>query len=114
VNETSSGSRSVRAHQLAWLAAGLRRAASSCGVELPASYSEAITRDGIEFCDQLAVTQIGRGVVIHTAPEESDRLPIILGYADSLGHWYRNGQRHSSTARNHPEWKPARARSLER
>ena len=113
MNQISSVARSVRAHQLAWLAAGLRRAASSLGVQLPASYSEAVTRDGLQLCDQLAVTQIGTGVVIHTAPEECDRLPIIIGYADGLGQWYRNGQRHGIPGRNGPEDGAARARRLE-
>ena len=113
MNKTSSVARSVRAHQLAWLAAGLRRAAGSLGVQLPASYSEAITRDGLRLYDQLAVTQIGRGVVIHTASEESDRLPIIIGYADGFGQWYRNEQRHGIAGENGPDANTARARRLE-
>ena len=79
---------------MAWVAAGLRRAASSFGVALPASYSEAVARDGLERCPQLAVSRLGRGAVIHTAPETPEQLPIVLGYADATGQWYRDGHRH--------------------
>jgi hypothetical protein len=81
-------------HTVAWVAAGLRRAASSFGVALPASYSETVARDGLRRCPQLAVSQLGRGAVIHTAPESQDQLPIVLGYADATGQWHRDGRRH--------------------
>lgn len=113
MNQSPNVSSSIRVHRVAWLAAGIRRAATSLGVQLPASYSEAVTRDGLQFCEELALTQIGRGVVIHTAPGSSDRLPIILGYADGLGQWYRNGQKHS-TAQNRVELGTTHARRLGR
>jgi hypothetical protein len=33
-------------------------------------------------------------VVIHTAPQSKDRLPIVVGYADARGQWHRDGSRH--------------------
>ncbi len=81
-------------HTVAWVAAGLRRATGGFGVALPASYSEAVARDGLQRCPQLAVRRLGRGAVIHTAPESPQELPIVLGYADATGQWYRDGRRH--------------------
>ena len=82
-------------HRVAWVAAGLRRAARTFGVELPASYTERVAAQGLASCEQLAVTGHGDGIVIHTAPESQGPLPIILGYADPSGQYYRDGRRHS-------------------
>lgn len=82
-------------HRVAWVAAGLRRAARTFGVELPASYTEAVAAQGLACCEQLAVTGHGAGIVIHTAPESDGPLPVILGYADPAGQYYRDGRRHS-------------------
>jgi hypothetical protein len=82
-------------HRLIWLAAGLRRAAQEAGVDLPVDYARRVVVDGIRLCDQLGVTPIGRGIAIHTAPTDARQLPILLGYADPAGQWYRDGSRHS-------------------
>lgn len=82
-------------HRLLWLAAGLRRAAQEAGVDLPVDYTRRVAVDGIHLCDQLGVTRIGRGVAIHTAPADARQLPILLGYADPAGQWYRDGSRHT-------------------
>jgi hypothetical protein len=82
-------------HRLAWLAAGLRRAAHNAGVDLPVDYAQRVAADGMRLCHQLAVTPIGHGVAVHTAPEDDRRLPILLGYADRSGQWYRDGSRHT-------------------
>jgi hypothetical protein len=82
-------------HRLLWLAAGLRRAAQDAGVDLPGDYAQRVAIDGIRLCDQLGVTPIGRGVAIHTAPTDTRQLPILLGYADPAGQWYRDGSRHT-------------------
>jgi hypothetical protein len=91
-----------RAHELAWLAAGLRRAAAGLDVNLPVSYSETVAADGVRFCEQLGVTRIGDGVAIHTAPEPPDQLPVLLGYADPTGQWYRDGRRHHPISTTSP------------
>jgi hypothetical protein len=83
-----------RRHRLLWLAAGLRRATQDAGVDLPVDYAQRVALDGIRLCDQLGVTPIGRGVAIHTAPTDTRQLPILLGYADAAGQWYRDGSRH--------------------
>ena len=82
------------AHQLAWVAAGLRRAAAEAGVELPIDYSHRVAADALSRAGQVALTRLGAGVVIHTAPDTPDRLPEVLGYADAAGQWYRDGSRH--------------------
>jgi hypothetical protein len=87
-----------RRHRLVWLAAGLRRAAHDAGVDLPVDYAQLVAVDGIRLCDQLGVTRIGHGVAIHTAPEDDRQLPILLGYADAAGQWYRDGSRHAPPA----------------
>jgi hypothetical protein len=83
------------------VAAGLRRAANQLGVTLPVDYSVEVARDGLRRCPQLAVTALGCGAVIHTAPDDPKQLPIVIGYADPAGQWYRDGRRHRSPA--HPE-----------
>lgn len=87
----------LQRHQLGRLAAGIRCAARRSGVTLTPSYSERVAVDGLALCGRLGVTVLGEGVVIHTAPETNDQLPIFLGYADSNGEWLRDGSRHAST-----------------
>jgi len=81
-------------HQLTWTAAGLRRAARENGVELPVDYSRRVAADGMSRCDQIGVTRLGSGVIIHTLPGSPSELPIVVAYADSGGQWYRDGGRH--------------------
>ena len=82
-------------HRLAWVTAGLRRAARDAGVDLPAVYARQVAADGLRSCDQLGVTRLDTGVVLHTAPDTPDQLPAVLGYADTTGQWYRDGSRHT-------------------
>ena len=49
------------------------------------------SEDGLALCDQLGVTKLGIGVVLHTAPETPKELPRLLGYADNTGQWYPDG-----------------------
>jgi hypothetical protein len=81
-------------HQIDWVASGLRRAASDAGVILPVDYSRTVAADGLSREPGLGVTRLGVGVVIHTTPEGTRRLPLVLGYADARGQWYRDGRRH--------------------
>lgn len=81
-------------HQIEWVAAGLRRAAASQGVELPVSYARRVAADGLAHEADLGVTRLGAGVVLQTSPQATDRLPVVLGYADAQGQWHRDGRRH--------------------
>ena len=81
-------------HQIQWVASGLRQAAADVGVELPLSYSLALAADGLAREPELALTRLGSGVVVHTKPRDERRLPMVLGYADARGQWYRDGRRH--------------------
>ena len=81
-------------HDLEWVAAGLRRAAAAQGLEPPVSYARRVAAEALGQEAELGVTRLGAGVVIHTAPEAKDRLPIMVGYADGPGQWYRDGSRH--------------------
>jgi hypothetical protein len=85
-------------HQIEWAASGLRRAAADAGVVLPVTYSQSVATDGLAREPELGVTRLGAGVVIHTQPDSEDRLPIVLGYADGRGQWYRDGRRHTHLA----------------
>lgn len=82
---------SPTAHQIEWVAAGLRQAASEAGVLVPTSYSRAVAADGVGRGADVGVTRIGGGVVFHTHPGR----PVVLGYADPRGQWYRDGRRHT-------------------
>ena len=81
-------------YQIQWVASALRQAAAEAGVELPLSYSLALAADGLAREPELALTRLGSGVVVHTKPRDERRLPMVLGYADARGQWYRDGRRH--------------------
>jgi hypothetical protein len=85
-------------HQIEWTASGLRRAAANAGIELPVTYSQSVATDGLARESELGVTRLGTGVVIHTQPNSDKQLPIVLGYADGRGQWYRDGRRHTDPA----------------
>lgn len=85
-------------HQVAWVAAGLRIAAREAGVDAPVDYAHRVTADGLGQANQLGVTPLGAGVVIHTAPDRPDQLPVVLGYADRDGQWLRDGRRYHPAA----------------
>jgi hypothetical protein len=85
-------------HQIEWAASALRRAAADVGVELPVTYSQSVATDGLAREAELGVTRLGAGLVIHTQPDSENRLPIVLGYADGRGQWYRDGRRHTDLA----------------
>jgi len=81
-------------HQVGWVAEGLRRAAAGQGVELPVAYAGRVATEGLAREDELGVTRLGAGVVIHTVPQAKDHLPVVVGYADARGQWHRDGTRH--------------------
>ena len=83
-----------RRQQVRAVVEGLRAAAREAGAELPAVYAEEIALDGLALCDQLGITRLGDGVVLHTAPEGAKDLPKLLGYADGSGQWYRDGTKY--------------------
>jgi len=98
-------------HQIEWAASGLRRAAASAGVAIPVDYGQAVAADGLARSPELGVTRLGAGVVLHTQPSSSRELPVVVGYADPRGQWYRDGRRH--TAAPSPDVAPLTAVSEE-
>jgi hypothetical protein len=76
------------------LAVALHRAAHEADVELPRSYVLRVAATIAKSEGELGASRLGNGVVLHTVPATKDRLPIIVGYADSRGQWYRDGSRH--------------------
>ncbi len=99
--------RSASDHQIEWTAAGLRRAATDAGVALPVDYSQAVAADGLARATDLAVTRLGAGVVLHTQPSSDRERPVVVGYADGRGQWYRDGHRHTTPTA--PDTAPAAA-----
>jgi hypothetical protein len=81
-------------HDIEWAASRLRRAAAEAGVDLPIAYSRTVAGDGLAKEASLGVTRLGAGIVFHTSPDVPTRLPLVLGYADNHGQWYRDGRRH--------------------
>jgi hypothetical protein len=81
------------------VAAGLISAAHNAGIELNRSYADTVATHGLAQCGQLGVTNLGNGVVIHTAPENPSELPVVLGYADETGEWLPDGNRHDPADR---------------
>lgn len=106
-----AAARRVSRHQVEWAASGLRRAATEAGVALPIDYSQAVAADGLARANELAVTRLGAGVVLHTQPSADRELPVVVGYADGRGQWYRDGHRHTTTTV--PDTTPAAAASEE-
>jgi len=80
-------------HRVEWVAAALRRAAQAAGVQLTVRYSRRVATDGLASAEQLGVTRLGNGVVMHTASEAPDHLPVVVGYADRSGQWCADGRR---------------------
>lgn len=93
-HRAAASSTALVAHRLARVAASLRTAARDAGVELTQSYAEHLVVEGLAKCDQLGVTRLGDGVVIHTAPDSRGKLPVVLGIAGGGGEWLRDGRRH--------------------
>jgi hypothetical protein len=81
-------------HNCARLACRLRSAARDASVEISPSYAARLVADGFSLCDQIGVTRLGRGVVIHTAPDSDQQRPVVLGYADADGEWVMHGSHH--------------------
>ena len=98
-----------RRQQVKAVVEGLRAAALEAGTELPVVYAERIALDGLALCDQLGVTRLGDGVVLHTAPEGARDLPKLLGYADGSGQWYRDGTKYLA---EQPEGRPAATKEV--
>jgi glycosyltransferase A (GT-A) superfamily protein (DUF2064 family) len=96
-------------HQVAWVAAGIRMAAREGGVDMPVDYVRRITTDGLMQKNRLGVSRLGSGVVIHTAAERLDRIPVVLGHADSGGQWLRDGRRYHVTVVDTAPEPPAEA-----
>lgn len=73
-------------------------------------HARTLAADGLRQEPNLAVSRLGDGVVIHTQPDSGRRLPILLGYADARGQWYRDGRRrHETTEPAAPAAEPAAA-----
>ena len=75
-------------------AACLQADAVSAGVELPASFAHRVAAAGLVREPNVGLSPLGTGVVIHTVPATTKRLPVVVGYADSRGQWYWDGKRH--------------------
>ena len=86
--------RGASAHDVAWVAAGIRRAAAEAGVELPAGYARAVAAQALVSGEEVGVTGLGRGLVLSARPGGAPGMVLVLGYADAGGQWYRDGRRH--------------------
>jgi hypothetical protein len=75
------------------MAIALCRSAREADVELACSYAQRVAATA-KSAEELGVSRLGSGVVIHTVPATRRRLPVIVGYADSRGQWYQDGSRH--------------------
>ena len=80
-------------HRIDEMAITLSRAAHDAAVELPVSYARRVA-ETTKSDEELGVSRLGGGVVIHTVAATKHRLPVVVGYADSRGQWYRDGSRH--------------------
>ena len=86
-----------RDHQVEDRRVRLTRTARSAGFDLPGSYVERVVHDaGTRL--PVGVSRLGTGLVIHTIPPNKRSLPVVLGYADGRGQWYRDGKRHIEPA----------------
>lgn len=94
----TSGRGGPTRHEIEWTAAGLCRAAAESDVTLPVDYARRVAAAGLGVNTTLGVTRLGAGVVIHTQPATNRQLPIVVGYADRRGQWYRDGSRHIPTS----------------
>ena len=86
--------RGASAHDVAWVAAGIRRAAAEAGVELPAGYARAVAAQALARGEEVGVTPLGRGLVLSARRGDGSAMALVVGYADAGGQWYRDGRRH--------------------
>jgi hypothetical protein len=84
-------------HQVEDRCATLCGAARSVGVDLPGSYAARVVHDAGPRVG-VGVSRLGSGMVIHAIPPNKRSLPVVLGYADGRGQWYRDGKRHIEPA----------------
>jgi len=85
--------RSPDRHRIDEMAIALRQAAREADVEIARSYARRVAATA-KSAEELGVSRLGSGVVIHTVPATKRRLPVIVGYADNRGQWYQDGSRH--------------------
>jgi len=52
-----------------------------------------VAAPGLSLADEIRVTSLGEGVVIGTAPTDSMKLRVVLGYADRSGQWHGDARR---------------------
>lgn len=87
----------TRNHQGEDRCASLSRAARNAGVDLPGNYVTRVVH-GARSRVGVGASRLGSGLVIHTIPPNKRSLPVVLGYADGRGQWYRDGKRHIEPA----------------
>jgi len=92
----SATTASSHRHRTDRMATALRRVAYAADVALPIAYARRVAAK-VENDAELGVSRLGGGIVIRTVPATKDRLPVVVGYADSRGQWYRDGSRHVET-----------------
>jgi hypothetical protein len=83
-------------HRIDRMAPALRRIADAADVALPIAHARSVAAT-VENDTELDVLRLGGGIVIRTVSATKDRLPVVVGYADSRGRWYRDGSRHVET-----------------
>ncbi len=93
----STKTTSMDRHRIDEIAIALHRAAHDAAVQLPLPYARRVATMLAENRAELGVSRLGSGIVIHTVPPTKNRLPIVVGYADSRGQWYGDGSRHVET-----------------
>lgn len=76
------------------LARELRLSAHDANVDIPLSYARKLVLASNELGSDLSLAELGNGIVFKSLPTSSDELPLIMGYADRRGQWYRDGKKH--------------------
>jgi hypothetical protein len=74
----------------------LHRVAHAADVPLPIPYAWRVAATAGSDAE-LTVSRLGIGIVIRTVAATTDRLPVVVGYADRRGQWYWDGSRHVET-----------------
>lgn len=85
--------RGSRQFRIEVTAAALVLAARTFDVTLTRDYARWVAADGLARSDRVGMTPVEGGVIIHTAPTNTDELPVLLGCAGRNGQYTRTGQR---------------------
>ncbi len=82
----------------------LRLSAHDANVDIPLSYARKLVIASNELGIDLFLGELGNGIVFKSLPASPEELPLIMGYADKRGQWFRDGRKHLDQVQESETW----------